>query len=112
MIRRPPRSTPLYSSAASDVYKRQFIHFHTIKFSSSQIFSSFFFINDYFKSFTNFFFIFLKRNFLLYFHYFLCSLFFYFTRYIIVKEMSCSIFFMRVSEDSYPVKFNFLQKGF
>src|SRR5665647_1568135 len=23
MIRRPPRSTPLYSSAASDVYKRQ-----------------------------------------------------------------------------------------
>src|SRR5660398_161135 len=26
MIRRPPRSTPLYSSAASDVYKRQ----HTI----------------------------------------------------------------------------------
>src|SRR5665647_1624512 len=27
MIRRPPRSTPLYSSAASDVYKRQdYIH--------------------------------------------------------------------------------------
>ena len=25
MIRRPPRSTPLYSSAASDVYKRQMI---------------------------------------------------------------------------------------
>src|SRR5674476_882570 len=25
MIRRPPRSTPLYSSAASDVYKRQFL---------------------------------------------------------------------------------------
>src|SRR5660398_92830 len=25
MIRRPPRSTPLYSSTASDVYKRQFI---------------------------------------------------------------------------------------
>ena len=25
MIRRPPRSTPLYSSAASDVYKRQLI---------------------------------------------------------------------------------------
>src|SRR5665647_3714373 len=25
MIRRPPRSTPLYSSAASDVYKRQVI---------------------------------------------------------------------------------------
>src|SRR5660398_96197 len=25
MIRRPPRSTPLYSSAASDVYKRQCI---------------------------------------------------------------------------------------
>eukprot|EP00826_Nyctotherus_ovalis_P010213 TRINITY_DN12713_c0_g2_i18.p1 TRINITY_DN12713_c0_g2~~TRINITY_DN12713_c0_g2_i18.p1 ORF type:complete len:120 (-),score=45.12 TRINITY_DN12713_c0_g2_i18:3-341(-) len=24
MIRRPPRSTPLYSSAASDVYKRQY----------------------------------------------------------------------------------------
>ena len=23
MIRRPPRTTPLYSSAASDVYKRQ-----------------------------------------------------------------------------------------
>ena len=23
MMRRPPRSTPLYSSAASDVYKRQ-----------------------------------------------------------------------------------------
>src|SRR5660398_282488 len=27
MIRRPPRSTPLYSSAASDVYKRQMITF-------------------------------------------------------------------------------------
>ena len=26
MIRRPPRSTPLYSSAASDVYKRQLIY--------------------------------------------------------------------------------------
>src|SRR5450759_6007046 len=26
MILRPPRSTPLYSSAASDVYKRQGIH--------------------------------------------------------------------------------------
>src|SRR5660398_189257 len=26
MIRRPPRSTPLYSSAASDVYKRQEQH--------------------------------------------------------------------------------------
>src|SRR5665647_3975404 len=26
MIRRPPRSTPLYSSAASDVYKRQAQH--------------------------------------------------------------------------------------
>src|SRR5665647_3879539 len=25
MIRRPPRSTPLYSSAASDVYKRQWL---------------------------------------------------------------------------------------
>ena len=25
MIRRPPRSTPLYSSAASDVYKRQIV---------------------------------------------------------------------------------------
>ena len=25
MIRRPPRSTPLYSSAASDVYKRQLV---------------------------------------------------------------------------------------
>ena len=27
MIRRPPRSTPLYSSAASDVYKRQRVIF-------------------------------------------------------------------------------------
>src|SRR5660397_41472 len=27
MIRRPPRSTPLYSSAASDVYKRQVFSF-------------------------------------------------------------------------------------
>src|SRR5665647_1963052 len=27
MIRRPPRSTPLYSSAASDVYKRQVVNF-------------------------------------------------------------------------------------
>src|SRR5660397_29570 len=26
MIRRPPRSTPLYSSAASDVYKRQSVN--------------------------------------------------------------------------------------
>src|SRR5450759_5798748 len=26
MIRRPPSSTPLYSSAASDVYKRQAMH--------------------------------------------------------------------------------------
>ena len=30
MIRRPPRSTPLYSSAASDVYKRQGL-FNTAK---------------------------------------------------------------------------------
>eukprot|EP00826_Nyctotherus_ovalis_P003870 TRINITY_DN10801_c0_g2_i2.p2 TRINITY_DN10801_c0_g2~~TRINITY_DN10801_c0_g2_i2.p2 ORF type:complete len:117 (-),score=11.91 TRINITY_DN10801_c0_g2_i2:604-933(-) len=30
MIRRPPRSTPLYSSAASDVYKRQ-VHGGCIK---------------------------------------------------------------------------------
>src|SRR5450759_4212448 len=29
MIRRPPRSTPLYSSAASDVYKRQVRHGET-----------------------------------------------------------------------------------
>ena len=28
MIRRPPRSTPLYSSAASDVYKRQIMGGH------------------------------------------------------------------------------------
>eukprot|EP00826_Nyctotherus_ovalis_P038468 TRINITY_DN3604_c0_g1_i13.p3 TRINITY_DN3604_c0_g1~~TRINITY_DN3604_c0_g1_i13.p3 ORF type:complete len:122 (+),score=42.36 TRINITY_DN3604_c0_g1_i13:29-367(+) len=28
MIRRPPRSTPLYSSAASDVYKRQAVMLH------------------------------------------------------------------------------------
>ena len=28
MIRRPPRSTPLYSSAASDVYKRQVFDIH------------------------------------------------------------------------------------
>ena len=28
MIRRPPRSTPLYSSAASDVYKRQIYWSH------------------------------------------------------------------------------------
>ena len=26
MIRRPPRATPLYSSAASDVYKRQYVN--------------------------------------------------------------------------------------
>ena len=32
MIRRPPRSTPLYSSAASDVYKRQ-------KFSKSNLYN-------------------------------------------------------------------------
>src|SRR5665647_1923310 len=30
MIRRPPRSTPLYSSAASDVYKRQRIGFDDV----------------------------------------------------------------------------------
>src|SRR5665647_143024 len=30
MIRRPPRSTPLYSSAASDVYKRQELGKHGI----------------------------------------------------------------------------------
>src|SRR5660397_166129 len=30
MIRRPPRSTPLYSSAASDVYKRQDIGGHGV----------------------------------------------------------------------------------
>ena len=41
MIRRPPRSTPLYSSAASDVYKRQHIDFirknkTSINLSSSQ----------------------------------------------------------------------------
>ena len=31
MIRRPPRSTPLYSSAASDVYKRQALRYSLIK---------------------------------------------------------------------------------
>ena len=31
MIRRPPRSTPLYSSAASDVYKRQTIGVKTLE---------------------------------------------------------------------------------
>ena len=30
MIRRPPRSTPLYSSAASDVYKRQVCRLCTV----------------------------------------------------------------------------------
>src|SRR5665647_3487684 len=30
MIRRPPRSTPLYSSAASDVYKRQLLRPPTV----------------------------------------------------------------------------------
>ena len=30
MRRRPPRSTPLYSSAASDVYKRQYVDGETI----------------------------------------------------------------------------------
>src|SRR5450759_5941960 len=30
MIRRPPRSTPLYSSAASDVYKRQLLGLVTV----------------------------------------------------------------------------------
>src|SRR5674476_1409403 len=30
MIRRPPRSTPLYSSAASDVYKRQ-VYIYSLK---------------------------------------------------------------------------------
>ena len=30
MIRRPPRSTPLYSSAASDVYKRQIYRMKSI----------------------------------------------------------------------------------
>ena len=33
MIRRPPRSTPLYSSAASDVYKRQ----HKVQLSLEEI---------------------------------------------------------------------------
>src|SRR5450759_812672 len=31
MIRRPPRSTPLYSSAASDVYKRQYLFQWTVR---------------------------------------------------------------------------------
>ena len=31
MIRRPPRSTQGYSSAASDVYKRQVLSLNTIK---------------------------------------------------------------------------------
>src|SRR5660397_298562 len=34
MIRRPPRSTPLYSSAASDVYKRQALGLHRHLFST------------------------------------------------------------------------------
>ena len=34
MIRRPPRSTPLYSSAASDVYKRQ-VYAFTVRLHSS-----------------------------------------------------------------------------
>eukprot|EP00826_Nyctotherus_ovalis_P051133 TRINITY_DN6376_c0_g6_i1.p2 TRINITY_DN6376_c0_g6~~TRINITY_DN6376_c0_g6_i1.p2 ORF type:complete len:270 (+),score=60.98 TRINITY_DN6376_c0_g6_i1:27-812(+) len=37
MIRRPPRSTPLYSSAASDVYKRQAKNEVKIKVSLSQL---------------------------------------------------------------------------
>src|SRR5660397_297165 len=36
MIRRPPRSTPLYSSAASDVYKRQQVEYgNTTSYGSS-----------------------------------------------------------------------------
>ena len=34
MIRRPPRSTPLYSSAASDVYKRQTHNSHDLNISN------------------------------------------------------------------------------
>src|SRR5674476_1414565 len=35
MIRRPPRSTPLYSSAASDVYKRQNMDYLTGEYEAS-----------------------------------------------------------------------------
>src|SRR5450759_5582264 len=36
MLRRPPRSTPLYSSAASDVYKRQaYSHMEVFRFHES-----------------------------------------------------------------------------
>ena len=36
MIRRPPRSTPLYSSAASDVYKRQHLNVFIVSASGGQ----------------------------------------------------------------------------
>ena len=37
MIRRPPRSTPLYSSAASDVYKRQSLRFIFVHFLADKL---------------------------------------------------------------------------
>src|SRR5450759_5656043 len=40
MIRRPPRSTPLYSSAASDVYKRQVFHLYETLGLKPKVFSS------------------------------------------------------------------------
>src|SRR5665647_1877844 len=38
MIRRPPRSTPLYSSAASDVYKRQIPYSYANAISSAYVY--------------------------------------------------------------------------
>src|SRR5674476_920205 len=46
-IRRPPRSTPLYSSTASDVYKRQLAFFERIEYRFGVSFeNSYFKIND------------------------------------------------------------------
>eukprot|EP00825_Cyclidium_porcatum_P006472 TRINITY_DN1321_c0_g1_i11.p4 TRINITY_DN1321_c0_g1~~TRINITY_DN1321_c0_g1_i11.p4 ORF type:complete len:110 (-),score=22.45 TRINITY_DN1321_c0_g1_i11:177-506(-) len=50
MIRRPPRSTHCISSAASDVYKRQFISIFNFNFETNALHQSFLFSLSFSKS--------------------------------------------------------------
>ena len=84
------------------------IYFYTIKFCTAQITAGFFFINQYFKCFTNLFLIFLKAYLLLHFHYFLGTFFFFFCRYIINQIVSACTFFVAVCKNTYTVETHFL----
>src|SRR5688572_33334892 len=60
------------------MYDYFIVYFHTVKFCTPEITARFFLINDGFESLPYFFLVELKRDFLLHFHYFLCTAFFFF----------------------------------